>query len=204
MPVSIVGFPLDECVPMALKATIYKAHLQIADMDRGLYADHQLTIAKHPSETDERLGLRVLAFALQVPHGSDNGALEMAAGLSDPDAPDLWQRDLTGEIVHWVELGQPDERRMMKASSRATQVTVYSYAASTPIWWNGVKHKVERAGKVAVWQIDAAQAEALTAMVQRGLQWQINIQDGTAWVSDGSRTAEITPVLLKPRAGAGR
>lgn len=187
---------------MALKATIYKAHLQIADMDRGLYADHPLTIARHPSETDERLAVRVLAFALQVPHDDERGMLEMAASLSDPDAPDLWQRDLTGDIVHWVELGQPDERRMMKASSRAEQVTVYSYAASTPIWWAGVRNKVERATKVAVWQIDAAEVEGLTALVQRGMQWQVNIQDGTAWVSDGSRSVEVTPQLLKPRAAA--
>lgn len=189
---------------MALKATIYKAHLQIADMDRGLYADHQLTIARHPSETDERLALRVLAFALQVPADDEQGMLEMTAGLSDPDLPDLWQRDLTGETVHWVELGQPDERRMMKASSRAHVVTVYSYAASTPIWWNSVKHKVERASKVAVWQVDANEVEALKALVQRSLQWQINVQDGTAWVSDGNLNVEVTPVLLKARSTAHR
>jgi len=189
---------------MALKATIYKAHLQIADMDRGIYADHQLTVARHPSETDERLALRILAFALQVPADNDQGALEMTPGLSDPDAPDLWQRDLTGEVVHWIELGQPDERRMMKASSRANLVTIYSYAASTPIWWASVKNKVDRATKVAVWQIEAEQVQALAALVQRSLQWQINIQDGTAWVSDGSEhNVEITPVLLKARA-AGR
>lgn len=188
---------------MALKATIYKAHLQIADMDRGIYADHQLTVARHPSETDERLALRVLAFALQVPADNDQGALEMTPGLSDPDAPDLWLRDLTGEIVHWIELGQPDERRMMKASSRANLVTIYSYAASTPIWWASVKNKVDRATKVAVWQIEAEQAQALAALVQRSLQWQVNIQDGTAWVSNGEHTVEITPVLLKGRT-AGR
>lgn len=186
---------------MALKATIYKAHLQIADMDRNLYADHQLTIARHPSETDERLGLRVLAFALNVPHDPDHGMLEMTAGLSDPDAPDLWQRDLTGDIVHWIELGQPDERRMMKASARAERVTVYSYAASTPIWWNTVRHKVDRATKVTVWEVDPAEAEALTALVQRSLQWQVNVQDGTAWISDGNRSVEVTPRLLKPGAG---
>lgn len=188
---------------MALKATIYKAHLQIADMDRGLYADHQLTIARHPSENDERLALRVLAFALNVPANDDLGMLEMAAGLSDPDAADLWQRDLTGEVVHWIELGQPDERRVMKASSRARIVTIYSYASSTPIWWASVKNKLERATKVAIWQIEADQIQALAGLVQRSLQWQINVQDGTAWVGNGETQVEVTPVLLKARP-AGR
>jgi uncharacterized protein YaeQ len=93
---------------MALKSTIHKARLQIADMDRPLYADHSMTVALHPSETEERLMVRLLAFALNVPADDHDGALEAAGGLSDTDDPDLWQRDLTGRIVHWIEVGQPD------------------------------------------------------------------------------------------------
>jgi uncharacterized protein YaeQ len=104
---------------MAIKSTIYKAALQIADMDRGFYADHALTLALHPSETEERLMMRLLAFALQVPADDHRGALQFARGLSDSDEPDLWQHDLTGQLLHWIEVGQPDDRRLAKACGRA-------------------------------------------------------------------------------------
>jgi uncharacterized protein YaeQ len=146
---------------MALKATIHKANLQIADMDRSVYADHSVTIARHPSETDERMMMRLLAFALCVPASDDAGALELAKSLWDPDEPDLWQKDLTGQIVQWIEVGQPDERRLMKASGRAAQVRVYSYSASTPIWWSAIASKLTRARALEVWQVDAAQSQAL-------------------------------------------
>ncbi len=184
---------------MALKATIHKAQLNIADMDRQVYGEHQLTIARHPSETDERMLVRVLAFALNVPADDHRGALELAKSLWEPDEPDLWQRDLTGAVVQWIELGQPDERRLAKAASRAEEVTVYSYASSTPVWWAGLQGKLTRAPKVAVWQIDAEQSQALAALVERTLQWQVTVQDGTVWINDGARSVEITPRLLKAR-----
>lgn len=120
---------------MALKSTVYKAQLAIADMDRALYADHALTLARHPSETDERLMVRLLAFALHVPADDRRGRLEMARGLSDTDEPDLWQHDLGGALVHWIEAGQPDERRLLKACGRAERVTVLAYSAAVPLWW---------------------------------------------------------------------
>ncbi|MEO8297995.1 MAG: YaeQ family protein [Burkholderiales bacterium] len=187
---------------MALKATIHKAQLQIADMDRGVYAEHALTIARHPSENDERMVLRVLAFALHVPANDDRGMLELAKSLWDADEPDLWQRDLTGQIVHWMELGQPDDRRLHKASSRAERVTVLSHTASTPIWWAGIANKLGRANKVAVWQIAPAPIQELAALVARTWQWQITVQDGTVWVNQGEHTVELTPTLLKA-AGPG-
>ena len=110
---------------MAIKATVYKASLQIADMDRGLYADHALTLARQPSETDERLMARLLAFALQVPADDHHGALQPARGMTDADEPDLWQKSLAGELLHWIEVGQPDERRLIKACGRARRVTLY-------------------------------------------------------------------------------
>jgi uncharacterized protein YaeQ len=185
---------------MALKATIHKAQLNIADMDRQVYGEHQLTIARHPSETDERMLMRVLAFALHVPADDHGGALELAKSLWDPDEPDLWQRSLTGEVLQWIEVGQPDDRRLMKASSRAERVHVYSFAVSTPVWWAALQGKLTRAPKVAVWQVEAEQSQALAALVARTLQWQVTVQDGTVWVNDGTRSVEITPKLLKPAA----
>ena len=113
---------------MAIKATIYKAGLQIADMDRSLYATHQLTLARQPSETDERMMVRLLAFALHVPADDHDGALLLARGLSDTDEPDLWQHDRTGVLLHWIEVGLPDDRRLAKACGRSNRVTLYFYA----------------------------------------------------------------------------
>ena len=182
---------------MALKATIHKAQLQIADMDRHVYRDHAVTIARHPSETDERMMMRLLALALNLPVDDAQGTLELAKDLWDVDEPSLWQKDLTGQIVHWIDIGQPDERRLLKASGRAERVSVYSHAASTPIWWSGIANKISRAGNVAVWQVDAAQSQALAALAQRGMQLQFNVQDGSAWVSGGADAVEIAPQRLQ-------
>jgi uncharacterized protein YaeQ len=181
---------------MALKATIFKARVQLADMDRGLYADHALTLARHPSETDERLLMRVLAFALNVPADDRDGTLESGKGLSDADEPDLVHRDLTGQVRHWIEIGQPDDKRLLRACGRADRVSVYAYAASTPIWWSGIANKVARAANLEVWQVDAAQSQALAALVQRTMNLQVTVQDGTAWVGDGETSVEVTPQRL--------
>ncbi|RQP24809.1 YaeQ family protein [Piscinibacter terrae] len=181
---------------MALKATIYKANLQIADMDRNVYGDHGVTIARHPSETDERMMIRLLAFALNVPADNDNGALDFAKDLWDTDEPALWQKDLTDQIVQWIDVGQPDEKRMMRASPRAERVAVYAFSASSPIWWNGVATKITRAENLKVWLIPAEQSQALAALAQRTMQLQVTIQDGHVWIGDGADSVEITPQPL--------
>ena len=183
---------------MALKATIYKANVQLADMDRQVYGDHAATIARHPSETDERMMMRVLAHALNAPSDNHHGALEFAKSLWDTDEPDLWQKDLTGQIVQWIEVGQPDEKRLMKASPRSERVTVYSFSHSTPIWWSGIASKLTRARNLTVWQVPAEQSQALAALAQRTMQLQVTVQDGTVWVADGQRSVEVSPVRLTP------
>jgi uncharacterized protein YaeQ len=181
---------------MAIKAIIYKANLQIADMDRNVYVDHAVTIARHPSETDERMMIRLLALALNLPADTDNGTLEFAKDLWETDEPALWLKDLTGQIMHWIEVGQPDDKRLMKASGRAERVSVISYSASTPIWWNGIATKITRANNIAVWQIDSEQSQALAELAQRSMQLQLSVQDGAAWVGDSQRSIEITPIRL--------
>ena len=181
---------------MAIKATIYKANLQIADMDRNVYGDHAVTIARHPSENNERMMIRVLALALNLPADTNHGMLELAKDLWEADEPALWHKDLTGELKHWIEVGQPDDKRLMKASGRADKVSVFSYAPGTPIWWEGIKTRITRARNIEVWQIEAAQSHALAAIAQRGMQLQISVQDGTVWVGDGTRSIEITPKRL--------
>lgn len=182
---------------MALKSTVYKATLQVADMDRSHYRDHAMTLAQHPSETEERLMMRVLAHALQAPTDDTDTPLLPARGLSDSDEPDLWQLDRTGAILHWIEVGLPDERRLAKACGRSQRVTVYAYAASTPIWWKGIADKVARLANLAVWQVDATASQALAALARRSMQLQVTVQDGLVWVSDGAHSIEIHPQALK-------
>ncbi len=133
---------------MALKATIHRATVQLADMDRQIYGDHEMMIARHPSETDERMLVRLLAFALNIPASEDHGTLVFAKDMWDPDEPALWQKDLTGEIQHWIEVGQPDDRRIMQASSRAGRATIYSFSSSASQWWSGIQRKLTLADSV--------------------------------------------------------
>jgi uncharacterized protein YaeQ len=181
---------------MALKATIYKAQLQLTDMDRSIYADHQVTIARHPSEADERMMIRMLAFALHVPADDKNGTLEFAKDLWDVDEPALWHRDYTESIRHWIDVGQPDDKRLMRAAGRAERVTVLSFSSSTPVWWKGIESKLTRAANLTVWQIDAAQSQALAALAERSMQLQVTVQDGTVWMSTALGSVEITPRRL--------
>jgi uncharacterized protein YaeQ len=186
---------------MAIKATIYKANLQLADMDRNVYGDHGVTLARHPSETDERMMMRLLAFALHVPADNHRGTLDFAKSLWDTDEPDLWQKDLTGQIVHWIDVGQPDDKRLMKASPRAEGVSVYTFAHSSPIWWNGVANKITRARNIHVWLVPPEQSQALAALAERTMQLQVTVQDGTVWVGDGKKpSVEVAPVRLNPPA----
>jgi uncharacterized protein YaeQ len=173
---------------MALKSTIYKADLQIADMDRHYYGDHSLTIARHPSETDERMMVRVAAFGLFA-----DERLEFCKGLSDTDEPDLWQKDLTGQIETWIDVGQPDERRIARASGRADRVIVMPYAGKTAdIWWQGVKSRVERLQNVAVWSLEEGVAQALGKLAERTMRLHLMMQDGDATL--GSETMDAVPI----------
>jgi uncharacterized protein YaeQ len=181
---------------MALKSTIYKAALQIADMDRALYADHSLTLALHPSETEERMMVRLLAFALQVDADDSQGTLQFARGLSDTDEPDLWRHDLTGRLVHWIDVGQVDERRLAKACGRAMRVTLYAYSASVPIWWSALQGKVARLRNLQVWQLPAEQTQALAGLAARSMALQVTVQDGHVWVGNGAHSVEIVPRCL--------
>ena len=178
---------------MALKSTIYKAELSIADMDRNYYNTHQLTLARHPSETDERLMIRVLAFAIHA-----DEALVNAKGLSDTEEPDLWQKDLTGAIQLWVEVGQPDDKRLLKAAGRSERVMVYSYSATSHVWWKQLAGKIDRAKNVSVVNIPADASAALEKMAQRTMQLQCTIQDGQIWLTDGAETVLVERETLKP------
>ena len=179
---------------MALRSTVYKADLHIADTDRGYYGSHALTVARHPSETDERLMVRLLAFALLA---DDSGALAFTRGLSDNDEPDLWRQDLTGAIVQWVETGLPDDRRLLKACGRADEVVVFAYGRNATLWWQGVQGKLARAQKLRVYAFDTEGTQVLASLATRKMVLNINIHDDTIWVS--SEDGEATVVVSRLR-----
>ena len=184
---------------MAPKATIYKAELQISDMDRGYYATHALTLAQHPSETSERLMVRLLAFALYA-----DERLEFGRGLISEDEPDVWRKSLTGEIELWIELGQPDEQRIRKACGRARQVVVVSYSGrSAEIWWDKIGTDLARSKNLSVIDISAPTVLALAALAGRNMQLQCLIQDGQAqWMSEDASVSVEPTLRMAPTAQA--
>jgi len=184
---------------MALKATIFKAALQIADMDRGYYADQALTIARHPSETDERMMLRVLAFALHAGPG-----LEFGKGLSTDDEPDLWQRDLTGRIRLWIDVGLPDEKLVRRACGRSDEVVIYAYGRGAELWWERSRAALGRARNLRVLSVPAAASQALAKLAQRSMQLQCTIQEGHAWLSDKDGAVEVAMTTVASPPAASR
>lgn len=176
---------------MALTATIFKVDLQISDMDRNYYAEHQLTLARHPSETDERMMVRLLAFAL---HADEQ--LNFTKGLCDDEEPDLWQMSLTGEIERWIDVGLPDERRLRKACNRSAQVSLYTYGGrGADLWWQRTADKLQRFNNLSVIELPETATKGLTSLVQRSMQLQCTIQDGEIWLSSGEQTCSVTPLI---------
>jgi uncharacterized protein YaeQ len=172
---------------VALKSTIFKAALQVADIDHGYYADHALTLARHPSETDERMMVRIVALALHAHQVQTlcqgDGTLAFGAGLSDPDDPDVSLTDFTGRKRLWIEVGQPDERPLVKACSQADAVVVLAYHAQAEVWWRGVANKLARLDKLQVWRLPAQGVQALEALAERSMQLQATVQDGALTLS---------------------
>ncbi|TCS36527.1 uncharacterized protein YaeQ [Paucimonas lemoignei] len=177
---------------MALKATIFKTDLQVADMDRGYYGSHALTIARHPSETDERMMIRLLAFACHA-----DPALSFGKGLSSDDEPDLWQKDLTGAIDLWIEVGQPDERRLLKASARSSKVVVYSYGNAATIWWKNTAAKLERVRNIVVFHVPSSSSQAMAKLAQRTMQLQCTIQDNQIWLTGTEDAVSVEVAMLR-------
>ncbi|MCL5060881.1 MAG: YaeQ family protein [Candidatus Thermoplasmatota archaeon] len=178
---------------MALKATIYKADLQIADMDRHVYGDHALTIARHPSETDERMMARVLAYALYAQDG-----IAFTKGLFDVDEPDVWVKNLAGEVTLWIDLGQPDGARIRRACGRADRVVVLCYGNSCEVWWKQIAGKLTRFANLAVLQLPAETSRALAALAERSMRLQCMVQDGEIWINTDTQSVPVKLIALQP------
>jgi uncharacterized protein YaeQ len=186
---------------MGLKSTIFKAQLAVADIDHGYYADHQLTLARHPSENDERMMVRLVALALNA-HAlqtvcNGDGTLAFGAGLSDPDEPDVYLRDFTGQTRLWIEVGQPDDGAISKACRKSDQVAVYAFHHAAEVWWKQIQGKLTRLDNLTVWRIPSEASQALGALAQRSMQLQATIQEGALMLGDSSRHVDLEPLKWK-------
>jgi len=186
-----IRFRRYKAIAMAANATILKAELQVTDLDRNYYASHNLTLAQHPSETDERLMVRLLAFALFA-----DERLEFGRGLGDEDEPALWKRNYSDEIELWIDLGQPDESRLRKASSRAREVVVVAYGGNaTEMWWKRNAAALARLRNLTVLEIAPADVAATTALLGRGMRVTAMIQDGELQLMDTERTVALRALV---------
>ena len=181
---------------MATKATIFKVNLSVADIDHAYYADHSLTLARHPSETDERMMMRLLALAFNAHFLNDScsgdGQLVFGAGLSDPDEPDVWLRDFTGQTKLWVEVGQPEEKPLSRACSKSEKVVVYAYHHAAEVWWKGIENKLTRMDKLSVYRVPTDVSSQLAGWAERTMQIQATIQDGHLMLSCDKGTLDMT------------
>jgi uncharacterized protein YaeQ len=177
---------------MALKATIFKADLTVSDLDRGHFETHCLTVARHPSETDERMMVRLLAFALNA-----DERLAFGRGLSSEGEADLVLTDLTGAIDLWVDVGLPDEREIRKAAGRAARVAVYAYGTGAELWWKQNAAALERLANLSVTELPVEATRAMAARAARNMKLQCTIQDGHVWLADDDASLAIEPVVRK-------
>ena len=176
---------------MTLKSTIYKIDLNIADMDRQYYGQHSLTVAKHPSETDERVLVRLIAFALYA-----HEALMFGKGLSDDEEPDVWQKDLTGAIQLWIEVGLPTEKDIRKACGKSSQVVVVLYGGRiADMWWQQNSKGLLKLNNLTV--INLPETTNLSQHAAKSMNISCTIQDSHVLVSHDSGSIEITPMILQ-------
>ena len=178
---------------MAQKATIYKVELSVSDMDRHYYETHKLTVAKHPSETDERLMVRLIAFALNA-----REQLEFSRGLSTDDEPDLWEKSLSSEIELWVTLGLPSEKIVRQSCGKAKEVIIYSYGGRTAeVWWDKIKNSTTRFENLKVINLSEAETNELAQQANRSMKLQVNVQEGDLMVSVDDSIVYVTPITWK-------
>ena len=175
---------------MALQSIVYKAELQITDTHRHYYESHSLTIARHPSETSERLMMRLLAFAMNA-----SQKLVFAQGLTDSDEPDLWEKDATGAIITWIMVGLPDEKRIKKACGRSKNVAIYAYGGSTvEIWRKGLD--IDKFKNLSIWNVPLQASQALATGVLRGMKIQCSTDGSTVWWLSNGTSIEFDLIVV--------
>lgn len=173
---------------MALSASIHKAELNISDLDRHYYQSHNLTVARHPSETEQRMMVRLLAFALNA-----SERLAFTKGLCADDEPEIWLKSLSDEIELWIEVGQPSEERIRKAAGRSRQVRIYSYGdQASEQWWQKLGNACQRFKNVQIFHFPDEEVAVLETFAARQMRLYFTIENGGALVSDGKDSCQIT------------
>ena len=177
---------------MALKATIFKVDLAVADMDRNHFADYSLTLARHPSENDARMMVRLLAFMRYA-----DELLVFGKGLSTDEEPDLWRKELTGVIDLWIVVGQPDERWLRKASGRSERVSVFTYGGRVAeIWWEQNRAVLEKLPNLTVFRLSAESTQELAALANRAMSLQCMTQDGEMLITGEGDAVRVEPMVV--------
>ncbi len=178
---------------MASNATICKAILHIADVDRHYYHDHAVTLARHASETDERMMVRLLAFVLHA-----DETLSFGRGLAAEDEPALWQKDLTGTIELWIDVGLPDEKVIRQACGRARQVCIYTYGGrAADQWWKSRLSALDRFDNLTVRNVPPEASRAMTELAQRTMELHCTLQEGEVLIGDGMKSVHLAVTTLK-------
>ena len=178
---------------MSINSTVFKVSLQIADMQRNYYHDHLLTIARHASETDERMMIRLLAFVL---HADEH--LTFANGITENDEADIWQKNLIGNILLWIDVGLPDEKLIKKACNRAEHVYLYTYGGrAADIWWEKNKSKMETFKNLGIKNIPDSDSKAMAALAGRGMKLYYTISEDDILIADDSVTVSVNLKTLK-------
>lgn len=170
---------------MAQTSTIYNFDIDLADSDRGVYEHLELRVARHPSESEEYLITRVLAYCLEYTEG-----IAFSKGISDPDEPTITVRDLTGAIQVWIEIGAPDAARVHKAGKAAGRVAVYTHrdpAQMLKLWANERIHRIE---DLELYRIDRALLDAMVAVLDRRMAFSLSVNDRDLYIAVGDQTIE--------------
>jgi len=170
---------------MALGATLYTFQITLNDADRGVYESLEFRVARHPSETEEYLLARTLAYCLEYREG-----LAFSSGLSDPDAPALAVRDLTGALDSWIEIGVPEPARLHKATKAARRVVVYSHKSVTALLARLAAERVHRAAEIEVYEFDKEFVTRLCARLVRRMSFDLAVTDGHLYLSLGEETLD--------------
>lgn len=170
---------------MALPSTVHKAAIQLADVDRGIYGTLQATVARHPSETAERLVARLLAYAIFY-----DEELTFTKGICAAEEPDLWIKGGDGRVLFWVEVGLPDPERIIKASRHALRVALLACGKTFATWEQQHLSKLEKAANVTVIGVDQAFIARVTALLERAIVWSITLTEGTCYLTVGEETLE--------------
>lgn len=174
---------------MALSAGVYKVSLNLSDMDRQVYLDTKLTLACHPSETEERMMVRLLAWCY---HAHED--LTFGKGLSTADEPDLWQLALSGVIEKWIEVGQPSVERMKKARSRSRQQIIYTCGRGRDQWWPSVQSDFAQLAGLSVYHLAASEVSELATLAAKNMTLSVCISEASAFISSDRHSVSITPL----------